>query len=147
MAETSDDTAGRLTADALQLAISLDSFTTFDLAERIEPVFQHGYQQLKELKQRHESLLVSRADEATLGWILETIQCASKFPGTPQCRNVPPEPRKKSPGSLKTGVVSAETLVAHLTLLVHVSFCGHAVNYSYLSAIIGSSRMARRAGI
>ncbi|HEV2462357.1 MAG TPA: hypothetical protein VGT04_01000 [Acidobacteriaceae bacterium] len=97
MAETSDDTAGRLTADALQLAISLDSFTTFDLAERIEPVFQHGYQQLKELKQRHESLLVSRADEATLGWILETINVRLSFLERLNAEMYPPNLGRRAP--------------------------------------------------
>lgn len=73
MTETSDDTAGRLTADALQLAILPDSITTFDWAERIGPAFQQGNEKLKELERRHESLILSRADEAALGWVLEAI--------------------------------------------------------------------------
>ena len=79
MAETSDDTAGRLTADALQLAISLDSFTTFDLVERIGRALQQGNQDLKELERRHESLIVSRTDEATLGWVLDAINARLIF--------------------------------------------------------------------
>lgn len=56
MAETSDDTASRLTADTLQLAISLDSFTTFDLAERIGRALQQGNQDLKELERRSDGM-------------------------------------------------------------------------------------------
>lgn len=79
MTGVSDDTACRITAGALQLAISLDSFTTFDWAEKIGPAVQQGNQKLKELERRQESLTVSLADAATLGWLIEVINVRLNF--------------------------------------------------------------------
>ena len=59
MAEAIDN-ADRLTADAFHLAISLDSFTTLDWAERIGPAVQRGSQQLASLQRRRELLSVRR---------------------------------------------------------------------------------------
>lgn len=76
---TDNDSAGRLTADALDLAVSLDSLTTLDWAERIGPVVQHGKQKLTELQRRRDWLIVTRADGAIIDWVLETINARLNF--------------------------------------------------------------------
>jgi hypothetical protein len=73
MQSATPNTLERLTADALQLAISLDSFATVAWVERIGPAVQQGSKRLKELERRQASLVVSRADEAVLGWVIEAI--------------------------------------------------------------------------
>jgi hypothetical protein len=74
-----DDSAGRLTADALHLAVSLDSFTTLDWAEGIGPAVRHGKQKLTELQRRRDWLIVTRADGAIIDWVLETIDARLNF--------------------------------------------------------------------
>lgn len=78
MADTADS-ADRLTADALHVAISLDSFTTLDWAERIAPAVGQGNQALSELQRRRAALKVRRCDEAMIDWILEVIDTRLKF--------------------------------------------------------------------
>ena len=70
---TDHDSAGRLMADALDLAISLDSFTTLDWAERIGPAVHHGKQKLTGLQRLRDSLIVTRADGEIIDWVLEMI--------------------------------------------------------------------------
>lgn len=79
MTTTSIDGPSRLTADALHLALSLDSFTTLDWAERIGPSIQQGKIQLAELQRRRDLLIVTRDDGAIIGWLLETIDARLKF--------------------------------------------------------------------
>lgn len=78
MAEVIDN-ADRLTADAFHLAISLDSFTTLDWAERIGPAVQRGSRQLVSLQRRRESLSVRRCDDAVIDCMLETIDARLNF--------------------------------------------------------------------
>jgi hypothetical protein len=78
MAETIDN-ADRLTADALHLAISLDSFANLDWAERIGPAVRRGSQELAGLERRRALLSVRRSDDAILDWVLETIDARLKF--------------------------------------------------------------------
>jgi hypothetical protein len=78
MAETIDN-ADRLTADALHLAISLDSFTTLDWVERIGPAVRRGSQELAGLERRRALLNVRRCDDAIIDWMLETIDARLKF--------------------------------------------------------------------
>ena len=67
------DSADRLAADALHVAISLEPFTTLDWAERIAPAVRQGSQALTNLQQRRESLTVGRSDDAIIDWTLELI--------------------------------------------------------------------------
>ena len=78
MAEAIDN-ADRLTADAFHLAISLDSFTTLDWAERIGPAVLRGGEQLISLQRRRESLSIRRCDDAIINWMLETIDARLSF--------------------------------------------------------------------
>lgn len=73
------DGIDRLAAEALHLAISLDSFTTPDWAERLGPAIQRANEQLAALQQRRELLTVNRADDAFIDWTLEMIQSRLKF--------------------------------------------------------------------
>lgn len=79
MTDTSTDSACRLTEDALHLAVSLDSFTTLDLAERIGPAVQRGRRRLADLQRRRVLLTLARADGAIIGWVLETISARLNF--------------------------------------------------------------------
>lgn len=73
------DTIDRLTDDALRVAISLDSFTTPDWAEKLGPAIQRGNEQLATLQQRREQLILNHADDAIIDRALEIIQTRLKF--------------------------------------------------------------------
>jgi len=73
------DNADRLTADAFHLAISLDSFTTLDWAERIGLAVQRGGQQLVSLQRRRELLRLHRCDDAIIDCVLDTIDARLNF--------------------------------------------------------------------
>ena len=73
------DNADRLTAKALHLAISLDSFTTLDWVERIGPAVRRGSQELAGLERRRALLSPRRCDDPILDWVLETIDARLKF--------------------------------------------------------------------
>ncbi|HLJ77326.1 MAG TPA: hypothetical protein VKT75_07930 [Acidobacteriaceae bacterium] len=103
-----------LLAEALQLAISLDSFTTFDWAETIGPAVLNGSEKLRELERRQESLTVSGTDEATLGWVLEAIHGRLIFLDRLYTEVSPPHPAKIRPGTVREpGEVNGEC--GHLT--------------------------------
>ena len=78
MADTGDS-ADRLTADALHIAISLESFTTLDWAERIAPAVRQGNQALADLQRRRASLRMRRCDDAIIDWMLEVIDARLTF--------------------------------------------------------------------
>jgi hypothetical protein len=73
MNDASHDNADRLAADALQLAISLDSFTTLDWVERVRPAVQQGSRRLAGLQRRRESLTIPCYRDAVVDWMLEVI--------------------------------------------------------------------------
>lgn len=73
------DNADRLTADALHLAMSLDSFATLDWAERIGLALHQSTCQLEDLERRRELLTVSRADDAIIDWLFEAIHDRMQF--------------------------------------------------------------------
>ena len=73
MTDPSNYNAGRLTSDALHLAVSLDSFTTVDWAGRVSPALERSQEKLAELRQARASLTLSRADGAIVDWVLEAI--------------------------------------------------------------------------
>lgn len=79
MTYATEDSAGRLTADAVHLAISLDSLTTMDWVERIGPVVQCATHTLADLQRRYASLATRRADGALIDWILDTIDARLTF--------------------------------------------------------------------
>ena len=93
-----------LLVEALQLAISLDSFTTFDWAETIGPAVLNGSEKLRELERRQESLTVSGTDEATLGWVLEAIHGRLIFLERLHAEISPPHPAKIRPGPVREAV-------------------------------------------
>lgn len=98
MSHTSADSACSLTSDALHLAISLDSFTTLDLAGRIGPAVQRGKQQVAEFRRRRVVLILTRADSAIIGWLLETIDDRLSFLerlNTAMCRCCPEEQKQR----------------------------------------------------
>jgi hypothetical protein len=100
---TDNDSAGRLTVDALHLAISLDSFTTFDWTERIGPAVQYGKQKLTELQRQRDSLIVTRADGAIIDWLLEMINARLVFVErlhASMCRTGPNEKPQPRPGQI-----------------------------------------------
>lgn len=76
---TDHDSAGCVTADALHLAIALDSFTTRDWVETIGPAVEQGRQKLAELWRRRSALMVTRADGAVIDWVLETLHDRVNF--------------------------------------------------------------------
>lgn len=76
---TDRDSAGCVTADALHLAIALDSFTTRDWAETIGPAIEQGRHKLAELGRRRASLMVTRADGAVVDWVLEALHDRVNF--------------------------------------------------------------------
>lgn len=82
------DTSDHLVADALHLAISLDSFTTLDWLERIEPAVQHADVELAALQRRRALLILSRADDAIVDWTLEVINARVAFLKQLRHRNI-----------------------------------------------------------
>lgn len=79
MTDPSNYNTGRLTADALHLAVSLDSFTTVDWAGRVSPALQRSKEKLAELRQLRHSLTMSRADGAVIDWVLEVVRARLDF--------------------------------------------------------------------
>lgn len=79
MTDSSNYNARRLTADALHLAVSLDSFTTVDWAGRVSPALQQGKEKLAELQQQRHALTMSRSDGAIIDWVLEAIRARLDF--------------------------------------------------------------------
>lgn len=73
------DSAARLTAAALDLAVSLDSFTTLDWAEQIGPAVRQGHQKLAGLQRQRDTLIVSQTDGVIIEWLLETISARLNF--------------------------------------------------------------------
>lgn len=96
MIDTSCDSAGRLTADAVNLAISLDSFMTFDWADSVGPAVQRSKQTLAGLQRRRDSLIVTHADGAIIDWVLETINARLKFLDSLNDAMRPPGPNENS---------------------------------------------------
>lgn len=79
MTDTPPTNASRLRADALCLAVSLDSFITVDWAEGIGPAVQQGKQKLQEMRRQRHSLMVTGADSAVIDWVLEALHARLRF--------------------------------------------------------------------
>lgn len=116
MTDTSYDNAGRLTADALQLALCLDSFTTLDLAERVGHTVQQGQQKLAEFRRRRSVLTVSRADGPIIDWVLDAVDARLAFLKSldaAMCGTSPNETPQQEPQQLRCGASGQSTAASN----------------------------------